>query len=273
MNKYTHALLLMLVLCLSAAGVSIAAAQGPSASAPDAENALTRVRIAHLAPFAATVSATRVTVSANGQSLGQFRYGDYSNFITLSGGAGTYEITITAGETVIATTSITLDEGKYSLLIVGGGSDLDVTAMTLAEDATGPAPGKTALRFAHVAPFANTLDGSRVDFCSVADKPFDNSSNGLPYRKASRFKDIPPGTYDNLKVSRANIGSPCTGALLMNVPAVTLPEGRITTLFFIGMPSAPAGGYNVFTFEDGIIGYVPEPDVNQVFLPMTTTSD
>lgn len=267
MNKRAHVLRWTLLLLLLVASVGVAAAQGDT---PAGGTAATRVRVAHLAPFAGAIPATQVTVTANSQSLGSFRYGDRSNYITLNDGATTYQINITSGGNVVGTASVTLGEGDYSLAIIGGKSGLPVTATVLPEDATPPAAGKTTLRFANVAPFAATLDESRVDFCTINNVSFDNTSDGLAYKKYSRFKDIPPSTYVNLKITRANIDSPCTGSLLFKVPDLPLAEGEITTLYFIGAQGAPAGGFNVFTFQDGIIGFTPEPTGQDIFLPMVT---
>lgn len=267
MNNRAHVLRLTLLLFLLAFGAGAAAAQG---DVPAGGNADTRVRVAHLAPFAGAIPATQVTVTANGQSLGSFRYGDRSNYITLNDGAATYQINITANGNVAGTATLAIGEGDYALVIIGNKTTLPVTATLFPEDGAPPAPGKTALRFAHVSPFAAELEASRVDFCTINNVPFDNTSNGLAYKKYSRFKDIPPSTYVNLKITRANLDNPCTGSLLLKVPDLTLAEGEITTLYFIGTQGAPAGGYNVFTFEKGIIGFTPEPTGQDIFLPMVT---
>lgn len=258
-NREIFLRLMVFLFGLTTSGGVLAENQSPSSV--DA----TRVRIAHLAPFVAGGENSTVTIELNNTPLSAgLGYGDREDYSSLVSGPGNYQINVSfAGGTIISKT-VTLDDGDYSLAIIGDMNLVPADLLTLPDNADPPAAGRTILRVAHTAPIAATADETRVDVCTQDGIPFDNSANNLRYKQASSYKSIPAATYD-LKITRAVEDAPCTGQIVIDPPEIALPEGAITTLYLVGdgtnRPKA------VFSFEEGIIGVDPEPHNGFIFFP------
>lgn len=251
---------LALIVILGLTLLAIASAKGQAAAAPLA----VRLRVAHLAPFAASGEDATLSVEINGTPLPtDLDYGDHLDYQSLAAGPGDYQIQVSLDGGVIISKTVTLADGDNSLAIIGDMNNTPADVWALSDTVAPPGAGRTVLRVAHAAPIGATIDETRVDVCTQDGVPFDNSANNLRYRQASSFKSIPAATYD-LKITRAVESAPCSGDIVIDPPEIELANGAITTLYLIGdgtnRPMA------VFTFQEGIIGE-PEPTNGTIFVP------
>jgi hypothetical protein len=188
------------------------------------------VTVAHFAPFADTKEATAVTVRINQQdALTDFQFGDIVTDVILA--AGTYSITVLPAAaptgTVALSGTVSLDEGvRYTLAAIGDGANQPLELFTLIDEREAPSQGAN-VRIAHLAPFAATLDETRVDICTD-----DNTVvvNALPYKGVTDYLNLEAGDY-NLKIALA--GTDCQEVAL-DLPSIRLSNGEVVELYAIG---------------------------------------
>lgn len=236
--------LLALVLLLLIVGV--AGAQ----DAPTAPTAV-RVRVAHLAPFAGSDSATIAVKVAGAAIGGTLAYGDHTGYQALAAGQGTHTIQVVRDGAVAITEAVTFDDGDASIIVTGDDDNVALAVLVLDDDLAAPGEGQTGMRVSHVAAMGATIEATQVDVCSQGGVIFHSSAAGLRYNRTSAYRLIDAGTYD-LKVTRFVEDNPCTGPVVIDPPAITLAEGAKTTLFLVG--DGPNQPLAVFTFEEGLIG-------------------
>jgi hypothetical protein len=250
---------------LSLLPLVLAATAAAAFNAPEAATA-TQIRFAHWAPFASALSDSAVTFRVEGVDVAtNLKYGENSDYVTLNG-PGEYTIELVHKGTVVATQVATLDDGSYSVVSAGENGILAIELFVLQDVTTPPPAARTALRFAHLAPFAATKEESLVDVCTDDNVPFDKSSNSLAYKRTTVSKEVRATTY-NLKITKANTTAPCTGERLLDLPLLTFKGGQIRTLYIVGNDIGYAT-FGVFSFEDG---FTPEFDLvatDFVYLPL-----
>jgi hypothetical protein len=248
----------LLALVALVVGAGVAGAQDTPA-APTA----VRVRIAHLAPFAGSDSAT-ITVKVGGAAVGgTLAYGDHTSYQGLAAGPGTHTIQVMRDGAVAVTEAVTLDDGDVSIIVTGDDDNVALNVLVLDEDVANPGPGMAGLRVTHVAAIGATIEATQVDVCSQTGQLFHSSAAGLRYNRTSAYRIIPANTYD-LKVTRYNEATPCAGTLLIDPPPITLGEGTKTTFFLVG--DGPNQPLAAFTFEQGLIGD-GSPTESMLYLP------
>jgi hypothetical protein len=248
----------LLALAALLLGVGVAAAQ----DAPAAPAAV-RVRIAHLAPFAGSDSAT-IAVQVGGAAVGgMLAYGDHSAYQTLAAGPGTHTIQVLRDGAVAVSEAVTFDDGDASIIVTGDENNVALSVLVLDDDLAAPGAGQVGLRVTHVAAIGATIEATQVDVCSQDGAIFHSSAAGLRYNRTSAYRLIPANTYD-LKVTRYNEATPCAGSVLIDPPAVALAEGTKTTLFLVG--DGPNQPLAVFTFDEGLIGD-DSPTESMLYLP------
>jgi hypothetical protein len=111
-------------------------------------------------------------------------------------------------------------------------------AVVLEDNLTLPASGQAHVRFVHLSP-----DAPNVDIVNV--------TNGLnmvlipnrAYKSATAFIPLPAGTYD-LAVRAAG-----TQTTALSLTGITLPAGKILTVFAKGFLNPPAGNPNILGAE------------------------
>lgn len=244
LNRSNLSRLLALVALLL--NVGIAAAQ----DAPAAPAAV-RVRIAHLAPFAGSDSAT-IAVQIDGTAVGgALAYGDHTAYLALAGDPGPRSVQVLRDGAVALTQNVTLADGDNSLVITGDAAQVQIGLLALDDNLADPGAGDTGLRVTHVAVIGATIEATQVDVCSQEGQIFHASAAGLRYNRTTAYRLIPANTYD-LKVTRYVEDAACSGAIVIDPPAITLAEGAKTTLFLVG--DGPNQPLAVFTFEEGLIG-------------------
>ncbi|MBI1299606.1 DUF4397 domain-containing protein, partial [bacterium] len=193
----------------------------------DSGNRPATLTVAHFAPFADSVDGTSVTVEVNGRpAFTNFKFGDIQKNIQLP--AGLYHIAIkpTGSNTAVISVRIRLERGKdYTAAAIGDGVNQPFELLALVDN-NHPIEDKTRVRVGHLAPFANTLNGTKVNVCT---------DDGTPVFENVTYKGIldlalAPGVYD-LKV--VPVANGCGDAAL-DLPAVKFSAKEIVDLFVIG---------------------------------------
>jgi hypothetical protein len=193
-----------------------------------------RVNVAHFAPFADTIAGTEVTVEANGQPLlTGFTYPSTTGYVSLP--AGTYDIAIfpTAGASAAATPAISatvnISAGvDYTAAAIGDGTNQPLELKPYVDDNSPPPEGKGRVRVAHLAPFADTLEGTTVDLCtSVGGTPL---VNDFQYGQDALLI-LDPGIYTGVFIGAA---SPDCSAVALPVPTFVVTDGGIGYVYAIG---------------------------------------
>ena len=260
LNRLILPRLVALLTLLLAAGV--AGAQ----EAPTTPTAV-RLRIAHLAPFVGSDSAT-IQIQIDGAAVGgSLAYGDRTAYLPLSGGAGARSVQVLRDGAVALTDSIALADGDNSLIITGDAEQVPLGVLLIDDNLAGPDEGMIGLRVTHVAAIGATIESTLVDVCSQSGQLFHNSAAGLRYNRTApllAYRMLAAGTYD-LKATRFVDGAPCAGAVVIDPPPIPLAAGTKTNLFLVGdgnnQPLA------AFTFEEGLIGD-DSPTQRQLNLPV-----
>lgn len=187
-----------------------------------------RVWVAHLAPFAATVPDTAVTVRVNGaDALTDFQFGETSGgYLPLPAGVPLLVEIVLPGDTVAMSGTFTLTASTdYTVAAIGDVVNQPLELFPLVDDNTAPPAGKGKVRIAHLAPFANTLPATEVDI--RADDGTLILAN-VPYKGVSPYLELPTGIYD-LKIT-----TPGGGTDLLDIEPIVLTDGEIVGAFAIG---------------------------------------
>lgn len=189
-----------------------------------------RTRVAHFAPFAPSLDATAVRVRVNGaEVLNGVRYGDFSGLLNLPG-QGAYNVEVFAGNatTPAIRQTVELDGGQdHIIAAVGNGLTQPLSLLTAAEDPAPAATGRYALRVVHAAPFAASLDATRVSIRSDGGTVIAGLSS-VPFGAASGVLDLPVGPLD------VKIATPDGGRNLIDPATVNVPSGARVTVFAVG---------------------------------------
>lgn len=189
-----------------------------------------RARVAHFAPFAANLDATAVRVQVNGtEVLNGVRYGDFSGLLSLPG-QGAYRVDIFAGTatTPAISQTVELDGGQdHIIAAIGNGLTQPLALLSTPEDPA-PAPaGRYSLRIAHTAPFAASLDATRVSIRTDGGAVV-AGLDSVPYGAASGVLELPVGPLD------VKIATPDGARNLIDPAVISVPAGARVTAFAVG---------------------------------------
>jgi len=256
--------------CLFVGAALIALTTTTAAQAEPAAPAAVRVRVAHLAPFAGSDSAT-IAIHVGGAAVGgEMAYGGHTDYIALAGGEGDRLIEVLRDGAVVISETHTLADGDTSIVVVGDDNILPLDLLVIDENVADPGIGRASLRVTHTAVIGATIDETKVDVCSQAGELFSSSAAGLRYLRTTTARLLHDGDYD-LKITRTAAAGDCAGPVAIDPPVLTLAEGTKTNLFLVG------DGHNralaVFTFADGLIGDDgPGPSSGTLYLPMLAAS-
>jgi hypothetical protein len=192
--------------------------------------AAARLSVAHLAPFAAEIGATSVSVSANGDEvLTDFTFGETTDYLDLP--EGNYQLAVTpigATDPAITGTVALAAGADYTAAAIGNATNQPLELLALEDDNSAPSAGNAKVRIVHAAPFTDTLAATEVDIRTEAGDVVGGLTN-VPYKGNSGYLELPPATYD-LKITAP--GDPDT--TLIDVPPFTLSDGDIVTVFAVG---------------------------------------
>jgi len=130
--------------------------------------------------------------------------------------------------TSLFTRSDTMRSGlKYTLFISGsyngGGNNSTLIQTFTVDTAAVPGSGRGKIRFVDVSPTA----AAGLDVYANGTKAFSN----IPYKTVSKYIEIPNGNYD------VQITATGKSAILKDMPAVSIQDGRLYTLYAYGYTS------------------------------------
>jgi hypothetical protein len=192
-----------------------------------------QVSIAHFAPFASTPAGTEVTVQIDGSDfLTGFVYPQITPYVALP--AGSYGVAViptapTAASDPAITGTLTISEGvDYTVAAVGDGTNQPLALKAFVDDNSQPPEGKARIRAAHLAPFADTLDGTTVDLCAaVGAKPLvDDFKFG---EDATLLLD--EGLYTTVFIGAAD---PDCSAVVLPIPPFVAADGAVGYVYALG---------------------------------------
>lgn len=208
---------------------AIAAGAAPSNPLPTFAIGPVKVRVAHFAPFAATLDGTAVRVTVNGADvLNNFRFRQFTPELNLS--QGSYEIQVFPQGSTQAAISGTVElEGNrsYTLAAVGNGSLQPLALQRFEDRVTAPPSGSYALRVAHTAPFASTPEATGVSIRTDGGEVIAGLQN-VPYGASSDYLELPVGELD------IKVATPDGATNLIDLAPLQLPAGAIVTAYAVG---------------------------------------
>jgi hypothetical protein len=184
----------------------------------------------HLAPFAATLAGTAVNIKVNGaQVAGGVQYKQFSGVLDLPA-QGSYKFEVTpVGATAAAISQfIDLDGNQsYNVAAVGDGTNQNLSFLSTVQNTTAPAAGKYKLQVVHAAPFAKSIDATRVSIRTDGGEVVGGLAS-VPYLGASGVLELDVGPLD-IKVS-----TPDGQNTLIDPAAFTLPAGANAVAYAVG---------------------------------------
>ncbi|MGJ8663642.1 MAG: DUF4397 domain-containing protein, partial [Marinicella sp.] len=203
--------------------------EAPIASDP------TRVNVAHLAPFAASLADTAVSIDVNGSEvLTGVQYKQASGYLTLADdgtapGNTLLEVFAPPGaEAAAIMAEVDLAaETDYTVVAIGDGANQPLSLLPLVDDNSAPADGNFKIRVVHSAPFAAELADTAVSIRTDGGDLV-NGLTGVEFGQESGFFELPAGTYD------LNVSTPDGSTRLIDLAPVTLSAGDIVTVYAIG---------------------------------------
>jgi Domain of unknown function (DUF4397) len=209
---------------------AISAGQSGFNPLPKFEIGPVNVRVAHLAPFAATADGSAVSVKVNGAGLlSNFRYQQLSDQVTLpKQGVYRVEVIPQGATTAVFDGTVDLDGNRtYALAAIGDIRNQAISVLPVQTSSTAPATGQYKLQIVHAAPFANTSAGTNVSIRSDGGAVI-AGLNPVPFKASSGFLELPVGALD------VKVASPDGSTNLIDLAPVSLPAGSITTVFAVG---------------------------------------
>ena len=246
-------MLMLASLCAVVASTAIyAAARAQSEPAAPADATLT---VAHFAPFSGDVAATSVSVQVNSSDvITEFVFGEREKSIPLPAGTYTISIVPTGVVTPALVTTATVTTGvDYTLAAIGGANGWPLELYALVNDST-PLTSTGKVRITHLAPFAPTSDGTKVDICTQAGDPVPGLT-GIPYKASTGYLPLPAGLYD---LAIAAAGTDCA-TVALDLPPFAVRAGQVVDIFAVGsllnlapQTAGAAGGIPVQVVVDGL---------------------
>lgn len=188
-----------------------------------------RVRVAHLAPFAAAVEDTSVSVFLNGtEVVSGFTFSATTDYVDVAPGMYTVAIVPTGEVTPAITGTVTLISGvDYTAAAVGNATLQDLDLLVTMDNNMAPTPGTARLRVVHAAPFAADDALTEVDVRDAEGEVFGGLAS-VAYGAVSDYLELAPATYD------LTVTNPGGDTELLDIPPVTLAAGDVATLYVVG---------------------------------------
>ncbi|HSG15503.1 MAG TPA: DUF4397 domain-containing protein, partial [Anaerolineae bacterium] len=213
-----------------------------------ASTAKAQVRIAHLAPFTETLSATGVDVKLDGsQVLTDFRYLSSTTYIELPVGEYLVEVFPTGEMTPAISGTVDLAENEdYTAIAQGGANGYPLALTALLDDNDLPAAGYGKVRFGHLAPFAPVLTDTEAEI---------RTDGGALVAGPFRFGEI-EATYLELAAGEYDLEVTTPGAadVLIDLAPFTLSGGDILYALAVGDGTNQATG--VFAYPTDLEGFL-----------------
>jgi len=211
----------------------------------------TRVNVAHLAPFAANISDTAVSIDVNGDEvLTGVEYKQSSGYLTLASDGQPLEDVLLevfappGADTAAIMASVDLAaETDYTVLAIGGANQ-PLSLLPLVDDNSMPSAGFAKVRVVHGAPFAANLSDTAVSI-RTDDGDLVGGLTGVEFGQNSDYLELPANTLYDL-----NVATPDGGTVLIDLAPVYLKDGDIVTIVAVGDGSNQDLGFYAL-FGDG----------------------
>jgi hypothetical protein len=127
---------------------------------------------------------------------------------------------------ILSIDSILRNNLKYTLFITGLRANNSITYIFTTDSSSAPVAGRAKVRFVNASPGSPSVDVTA------------NGTMAFPaqaYKNISKFIQVPPGNYD-FKV----MPSGSTTTILADLPAITVQDGKLYTLYAYGIAGRPA---------------------------------
>ena len=235
MKKFLKIVLTGLVVFV---GVVLAAqpALAQNAADPAAPAANPTVTIGHFAPFAADVAGTAVDIRVNGTVVFTgVVYGDYVANVEFAAGATLVELLEPGTETLVVSTTTTLEADKHYYLLAIGGANSFPRALVWTPKATSVPAGKALVTLGHLAPVTGLTS---VNICTDDGQLVATLNYGVPQANLP----LDPG-FHNWKVWVVG----CTFLEIFDMPPFSLAEGDYRDAFAVGLRDSIVFPPNIVT--------------------------
>lgn len=230
--KKFHIVPLFIILSLLiGSATSIVGAQSDPESGTD-PTAL--VYFKHLAPFAADLEDTSVTIRVDGVDvITDLEYGKppaQTPGLLFSAGDHLVEVIPTGSMDPAISETVTLEAGlEYSIPVIGNGTNQPLELFQL-EDDVQAIDTHAKLRIAHVAPVGSNPADTLVDICTDAGEVF-MGLTGVAYKDfTDPYLLLPEGEYD-LMVAASD--GTC-GTVLYDIPSLWFKKNQLADLYVTG---------------------------------------
>lgn len=187
------------------------------------------LRLAHLAPFAAEVGETSVSVFLEDTEVASaVTYGATTDYFELPPAMYTVSIVPTGEMTPAITGTVTLMSGvDYTAIAIGDGTLQPLDLLATMDNIEMPTPRMSRLRVVHVAPFSDDPALTAVDVRDAEGEVF-AGLEGVTYGTASEYVEVAADTYDLV------VTIPGGEMAILDIPPLTLMENQVATLYVIG---------------------------------------
>jgi hypothetical protein len=184
----------------------------------DDEKTYANLMVVHASPDGPGVDLLIDDVKKNSAAL---TYPNNTGYLSLESGTRNIKVNLSGTTTNIINGDLTVEKDKnYSLFAIDVVAKLSV--LVLGDDLTPPPAGKAHVRFVHLSPDAPAVD---IAIASSGTVVFGNTA----FKGFTAFTSLNAGTY-NLDVRLAG-----TSTVALVLPAITLQEGKIYTVFAKGL--------------------------------------
>jgi len=210
------------------------AQDGAAGSAPAANPTVT---IGHFAPFAADVAGTAVDIKINGTLVfTDVTYGDFVADVAFAAGATLVELMAPGTETVLISSTTTLEEDKrYYLLAIGAASGAFPLDLVWTTRATTVPAGQALVTLGHLAPVAGL---SSVNICTDDGDLVVTANYGEPVANLP----LAPGFHDwKIWVLGCSFGE------VFDMPPFFIAEGDYRDAFAVGLRDSAVFPPNIVT--------------------------
>lgn len=197
------------------AGVSSCTSKGEAGITADAF-----VRIANSSEGSAPQDFYLDNTKVNGSAVA---YTQSSSYITTQTGNRTAEFKSTGTSTTTASSSLSLEPGKYYTVYYTGGASSQAEYAT-EDDMTAPSSGKAKVRFVNL----STVASSSVDLAIQGGAKI---VNNLAAKAASAYQQVDAATSFQLYASGSSTA-------MLNLTNLSIQAGKIYTVFISGSTTA-----------------------------------
>jgi hypothetical protein len=196
-----------------------------------------KVMVIHAAPSAPGVDLLVDNTKINTAPL---TFPNNTGYLNVNAGTRNFKVNVAGTSTTAIEANQAVDANmNYSIFAINTNpSGTAFEPLVLMDNLTLPASGQAHVRFVHLSP-----DASAVDIVNVTGGANTVLIPNRSYKSATEFIPLPAGTYD-LAVRVAG-----TSTTALTLPNVTLPAGRILTVFARGFLNPPAGNTNTLGAE------------------------